>query len=205
MSTLGFPGGGSAGAGGAGKPGGPTAAEERPEVVRYVIVAWAIMLSGELVRLMVDVALSLADPASLKEEARKAAKRVGEPASENLVNLSAYLSVGVAAMFSLLLLLVMVWALTAYAQRKKWAETARRMLAVLSGFFALRMLMVFMVVPSAYGGPTALLATGGVVQIIIGVVGVCAIMFATQDEARKWSEPADEAKGSHNRHTPSSI
>lgn len=163
--------------------------EKAPETVRYLTIAWVIMLSGELARQMLDVTMALVDPSALKANAKQAAERMNEPPPESVVTFSAYASIILVAFIGLAFLAVLAAALTMYAKRKKRADTARRLLMFFSGYFALRMLMVFMVAPAA-SIPMALFGLSGVVQIIVGTSGICGILFATQDEARKW--PARE-------------
>ena len=177
-----------------------------PEAVRYLLLAWAVMIGAELVHQLFGVAMALLDPTALMESAREANKSVGgaEAVSDDQVKLIVYIAIVLMGLFALAVVLLLALALKAIARRKKWAQNATMLLMVFSGFFLLRMITVFLVVGANTDGiPTAVVALDGIIQIIAGVAGICGLIFAQQDEAKKWIAKQD-AKGGRGHHNDSS-
>ena len=116
--------------------------------------------------------------------------------------LLAYASVGIAALFALAIVVVLAIAVRAVAKQASWAENALKLLMVFGGYFALRVMLIFAVPVSGSAVPTPLIALDGAMQIIAGVAGVCAIVFATQDEVRKWTAKPNTSKDAKTPHGP---
>ncbi|WKK60792.1 hypothetical protein QYQ98_07030 [Corynebacterium sp. P3-F1] len=198
------PGGGPAQARtGAGR--NPTDPNQPPETVRYLLFAWAVMLGGELIHQLFSIAMAFLNPSALMESAREANKTVGGDAVPNdQISLIVYASITLMGLFMLAFVLLLAAALNAVARQKKWADNAVRLLMVFSAFFVLRMITVFLVVGASTNEiPTAVVALDGVIQIITGVAAICGLIFASQDEAKKWSAKQD-AKGGRGNHNDSS-
>lgn len=177
-----------------------------PEAVRYLLFAWAVMIGAELVHQLFGLAMALLDPSALMESAREANKTVGggEAVGDDQVKLIVYIAIALMGLFALAVVLVLALALKAVAQQKKWSKNAALLLTVFSCYFLLRMITVFLVVGANSSGiPTAVVALDGVIQIIAGVAGICALIFAQQDDAKKWTAKQD-AKGGQGDHNDSS-
>lgn len=184
------------------RPTPATADGGTPETVRYLLLAWVIMLGGELVHQLFSIAMPLIDPSPLIESARETGKTMSRDVPEEQVRLVAYVSIAMLALLSLTVILVLAIALAAVAKKKSWAEGARRLLVVFSAYFALRLVTVFALVPAGEV-PTAVIAMDGVIQILAGVAGLCAIIFASQDEVKRWT--AHEGKGHNDPHDSTST
>lgn len=177
-----------------------------PEAVRYLLLAWAVMIGAELVHQLFGVAMALLDPTALMESAREANKTVGggEAVGDDQVKLIVYVAIALMGLFALAVVAVLALALKAVARQKKWTKNAAMLLTVFSIYFLLRMITVFLVVGANSGGiPTAVVALDGVIQIIAGVAGICALIFAQRDDAKKWTAKED-AKGGRGHHNDSS-
>lgn len=170
-----------------------------PEAVRYFLLAIAVVIGGEFVHQMFTVAMTLIDPSTLLDAARDAGKSTGgaEAITENQMRVVAYLSVAVFAGFALIIVAVLGLAAWAVAKQKSWANNARGLLTVFSVFFALRMVTVFFAVPAGSAVPVAVVALDGVVQIITGVAGICAAIFANNDDTKKWTAKGAKGGGEH--------
>lgn len=177
-----------------------------PEAVRYLLFAWAVMIGAELVHQLFGLAMAVIDPSALMESAREANKTVGggEAVGDDQVKLIVYVAIALMGLFALGVVLVLALALKAVARQKKWSTNAAMLLTVFSCYFLLRMITVFLVVGANSDGiPTAVVALDGIIQIIAGVAGVCALIFAQQDDAKKWTAK-DDAKGGRGHHNDSS-
>ncbi|WP_297849991.1 hypothetical protein [uncultured Corynebacterium sp.] len=178
-----------------------------PETVRYLLLAWVIMLGGELVHQLFGVVMGMLNPSRMMEAAREANKSVGSDAiGDDQVKFIVYVALGLMAVFTLAVVFVLVLALKAVAQQKGWARNALMLLVVFSVFFAMRMLTVVLVGGAATDGvPTAVVALDGVIQIIAGVAAVCGLIFASQEETKKWTaKPESGANGARRDHNDSS-
>lgn len=189
------------------KPGKPGNGDgERPEALRYLLFAWAIMVGGELVHQLFGVAVALFDPSALMQSAREANKSIGgEAVTEDQVKLIVYVSIVLMGLFALAVVLLLALALKAVAERKTWVRNAAMLLVVFSVFFVLRMVTVFLVVgANTEGVPTAVVALDGVIQIIAGVAAVCGLIFAYQDDVKRWTAKRDakDGRGNHNDSHP---
>lgn len=184
--------------------------KQLPETVRYLLLAWTIMIGGELVHQLFSMVVAMLDPSVLMESAREANESVGgEAVGDDQVMLIVYAALALMGLFTLAVVFVLAMALRAVAQQKNWARNAFMLLVVFSVFFALRLITVFLVVGATTAGvPTAVVALDGVVQIIAGAAAVCGLIFASQDETKKWvSKPqapsgAEGARGDHNESSP---
>ena len=134
-----------------------------PEAVRYMLTCWAVMIGGELLHQIMAVVASVVDPSALREVAKERAKNSDGEVSDALMNASVYGSIFIMAVLQLGVILLFVFALRAVQKQAKWAENARRLLQIFSGFFALRMLTLFMMAPASTALPTAFFATTGVI------------------------------------------
>lgn len=161
--------------------------DQRPEAVRYLLVTWVVMIGAELLHQLFSIAMPLLDPSALFESAREASKGMPQEVSEGQVKLVAYTSISIMALLSLLIVALLGLALRAVAAQKKWANSARTLLMVFSVFFALRMLTVFLINPAGMDVPTAVIGADGVLQIAAGVAAICALIFANQDDVKKWT------------------
>lgn len=176
-----------------------------PEAVRYLLFAWAVMLGAELVHQLFSLSMAFLNPSALTESAREANKSVGgEAVPDDQIKLIVYAAIALMGLFMLAFVLLLAVALNAIARRKNWANNAAMLLTVFSAFFIMRMITVFLVVgANTEGIPTAVVALDGVIQIIAGVAAVCGLIFASQDEAKKWTAKQD-AKGGPGNHNDSS-
>lgn len=176
-----------------------------PETVRYLLFAWVVMLGGELVHQLFSLAMAFLDPSALTESAREANKSVGgEAIPDDQITLLVYVTIGLMGLFMLAFVLLLAVALKAVANRKSWAKNAVVLLSVFSAFFVLRMVTVFPVVGAGTQGiPTAVVALDGIIQIIAGVAAICGLIFANQEETKKWTA-AQDAKGGRGNHNDSS-
>ena len=159
-----------------------------PEGVRYFLTAVSIMLGAELLHQILNLVMVLIDPSELMKSAREANKGSGRDVSDQQITTVAYTTVIIMALLSLVVLIVLAMAVKAVARQKEWASNARVLLMVFSVFFGLRLLTVF--VATAVSGsavPTAVIAVDGIIQIIAGVAGICAVIFASQDDVHKWT------------------
>lgn len=156
------------------------------EAVRYMLAAWAIMIGGELVHQLLVVASVVIDPSALRESAKDQAK--GEELSDAMINAGIYGSIVVMALIQLLIIGLFVVALKALQKQKKWAPNARRLLQIFSVFFALRMLTLFAMTPASTAVPMVLYGLDGVVQIILGVAGICGIVYSADKASVAWAE-----------------
>lgn len=166
-----------------------------PEGVRYFLTAVSIMLGAELLHQILNLVMVLIDPSELMKSAREANKGSGQDVSEQQITTVAYTTVIIMALLSLVVLIILAMAVKAVARQKGWAGNARVLLMVFSVFFGLRLLTVF--VATAVSGsavPTAVIAIDGIIQISAGVAGICAVIFATQDDVHKWTA-SDNASG----------
>nr|VDG62228.1 Uncharacterised protein [Streptococcus thermophilus] len=161
--------------------------DTRPETVRYLLVTWVVMIGAELLHQLFTIAMPLLDPSALFESAREASKTMPQAVTEGQVKLVAYASISIMALLSLMIVALLAVALRAVATQKKWANNARTLLMAFSVFFALRMLTVFLVNPAGMDVPTAVIGADGVLQIAAGVAAICALIFASQEDAKKWT------------------
>lgn len=160
-----------------------------PEAVRYMLTCWAVMIGGELLHQIMAVVASVVDPSALREVAKERAKNSDGEVSDALMNASVYGSIFIMAVIQLGVILLFVFALRAVQKQAKWAENARRLLQIFSGFFALRMLTLFMMAPASTALPTAFFGTDGVVQIILAVAGILGIVYSLDKAAVAWTKP----------------
>lgn len=160
----------------------------QPETMRYLVGAWSVMLLGEFAHQLLNAIGLVLDPATLKQAAADAAKARGEEVSDALITVSTYVSITMMSLFQLLIIVLLVVALRAVAGRKKWSDTARRLLTVFSIFFIIRTALV-MLAPTAVSGatqlPLAFAAALGITQIIVGVAGACGLFYASRKEVRE--------------------
>lgn len=182
----------------------PAAAEEpgKPEAVRLFVLTAIVMLCGEVIHQMFSVAAVLLDPSAMIEQAKQARPSAAKEVGDANMMLLAYASVGIAALFALAIVVVLAIAVRAVAKQASWAENALKSLMVFGGYFALRVMLIFAVPVSGSAVPTPLIALDGAMQIIAGVAGVCAIVFATQDEVRKWTAKPNTSKDAKTPHGP---
>lgn len=160
-----------------------------PEAVRYMLAAWTVMIGGELLHQIFAVAASVIDPSALREVAKERVTKGDGEVSEALMNASVYGSIFIMALLQLGVILLFVFALRAVQKQAKWAENARRLLQIFSVFFALRMLMLFMMVPASTAVPTALFGVDGVIQIVLGVAGVMGVIYSVDKDSVAWTKP----------------
>ncbi|MHC2850497.1 hypothetical protein ACUXOC_001970 [Corynebacterium mucifaciens] len=178
----------------------PEAVEKRggsgmPEAVRYMLTCWAVMIGGELLHQIMTVIASVLDPSALREVARERAKNSDGEVSDALVNASVYGSIFLMAVLELGIIVLFVFALRAVKQQAKWAPNARRLLQVFSGYFALRMLALFMVAPASTAVPEAFFGADGVIQIILGVAGILGIVYSMDKSAVAWTKDGPGKRG----------
>lgn len=178
----------------------PEAVEKRggpgmPEAVRYMLTCWAVMIGGELLHQIMTVIASVLDPSALREVARERAKNSDGEVSDALVNASVYGSIFLMAVLELGIIVLFVFALRAVKQQAKWAPNARRLLQVFSGYFALRMLTLFMVAPASTAVPEAFFGADGVIQIILGVAGILGIVYSMDKSAVAWTKDGPGKRG----------
>jgi len=166
-----------------------------PEAVRYMLTCWAVMIGGELLHQIMTVIASVLDPSALREVARERAKNSGGEVSDALVNASVYGSIFLMAVLELGIIVLFVFALRAVKQQAKWAPNARRLLQVFSGYFALRMLALFMVAPASTAVPEAFFGADGVIQIILGVAGILGIVYSMDKSAVAWTKDGPGKQG----------
>lgn len=158
-----------------------------PETVRYLLSAWLVMVAGELLHQLLTIVMLVLDPSALRQAAKEANESMSQDVPAEQVDTAVWLSVGIMGLLTLAIVVGLAVALNAVVKQKSWAEGARGMLMAFSVFFALRVVVVFMsTVQSGTGVPTAVIAADGILQILIGVAAVCALVFASQDEAKKW-------------------
>ncbi|WP_342318947.1 hypothetical protein [Corynebacterium mayonis] len=166
--------------------------KKRPEVLRLFLACSTVMLGAELIHQIFGVAALLVDPSALRESALEAARRSGEQVSDTMVNLSVYTSVAMMLGFQLLIIGLLSFAVRAVSRRSGWADKALRLLQFFSGFFALRILFLFVLTPESAAVPVALLAADGVTQIIAGAAGACAFVYSMRDEVQKFVHAPSE-------------
>ena len=166
-----------------------------PEAVRYMLTCWAVMIGGELLHQIMAVVASVVDPSALREVAKERAKNSDGEVSDALMNASVYGSIFIMAVLQLGVILLFVFALRAVQKQAKWAENARRLLQIFSGFFALRMLTLFMMAPASTALPTAFFGTDGVIQIILAVAGILGIVYSMDKAAVAWTKPKGGKSG----------
>lgn len=166
-----------------------------PEAVRYMLTCWAVMIGGELLHQIMAVVASVVDPSALREVAKERAKNSDGEVSDALMNASVYGSIFIMAVLQLGVILLFVFALRAVKQKAKWAPNALRLLQIFSGFFALRMLTLFMMVPASTSLPTAFFGADGVIQIILGVAGILGIVYSVDKDAVAWTKTGPDKPG----------
>lgn len=182
----------------------PEAVDKRkgsmPEAVRYMLTCWAVMIGGEVVHQIFAVVSSIIDPSALKEVAKERANNGDGEVSDALMNASVYGSIFLMALLQLGVIVLFAFALRAVRKQAKWAENARRLLQIFSGFFALRMLTLFMMAPASTAVPMALFGVDGVVQIVLGVAGVMGIIYSVDKDAVAWTKPKTGKPGTGAAH-----
>lgn len=163
-----------------------------PEAVRLMLSCWAVMIAGELLHQILVVVSTALDPAALREAARETAKSRGGEVSDGLVNATVYGSIFVMALLQLAVLVLLAFALRTVKENGSWARNARRLLQIFGGFFGLRMLSLFFMLPSSTTLPVAFYAFDGVIQIILGVAGVMGLIYAMDKDAVAWTDRAQK-------------
>lgn len=176
----------------------PADSHEKPEAVRLFVLTAVVMLCGELMHQLFSIAVALLDPSALVEQAKQSRPSAAKEIGEANVTLLAYASIAIAALFALIIVLVLAIALRAVSKQASWASNAMKLLMVFGGYFALRVMLIFAIPASGSAVPTPVIALDGIMQIIAGVAGVCAIFFATQDETRKWVTKPGKSNSAHN-------
>lgn len=166
-------------------PGGGKNTNTLPEPVRYLLGCLCVMLGGEVVHLILSVSAVVVDPSQLRESARQAAEAAGEEISDATITLAMYGSVATAALFQLLIIVLLGFAAHAVVKQASWGQAALRLLQFFGVFFAIRAILLFFLSPSSTTVPVALFAVDGVVQIIVGAAGACAVAYAMQDKVRE--------------------
>ncbi len=164
-----------------------------PEPVRLMLLSWAIMIAGELLHQALTVIAVAIDPAPLREAAKAGTK--GEEVSDAVLNTGVYTSIVVMALVQLLFVLLLVVALRAVKNKATWAQNARRLLQVFAAYFGFRILTLFVTVPAATSLPVAFYGVDGVIQIILGVAGICGIVYSADKESVNWTEPSGPNSG----------
>lgn len=160
----------------------------RPEAVQLAIGAWALALLGELIHQILQIVMSLIDPAELLAVARESAD---EGMSETAINLSVYGSIVIMALINVLILIGLTVALRFYATRHRLADGARRLLMVFSLYFALRGLLVFVAGTAGPGVPVWLMLIDGSLQLLVAVAAILGLVFSGREESMKYITPAD--------------
>lgn len=173
--------------------------DKRPESLRYLLGAWAVMVFTELAHQVLNAIAHVADPSALKQAAREAARARGQEVSDDLISLSAYTSIAMMTLVQVGIIALLAVALRAVSQRKKWATGARQLLTVFSVFFAIR-LVVVMLAPSAASAqlPIALASVLGVAQIVVGVAAACGLVYASRQDVKEWLPGHGNKRGKDN-------
>ncbi|SDS55648.1 hypothetical protein [Corynebacterium timonense] len=166
--------------------GGGAGSKKLPEPVRYLLGCLGVMLGGELVHQILSVIAIVVDPSRLRESARQAARSSNEALTEELLNATVYSSVALMAVFQLIVLILLAVAARAVATRATWAPSALRLLQFFGVFFAIRAVFLFFVSPDSTTVPIALYAVDGIVQIVIGTAGACAVAYAMQGKVHEY-------------------
>ena len=96
------------------------------------------------------------------------------------------------ALLQLAVLVLLAFALRTVKENGSWARNARRLLQIFGGFFGLRMLSLFFMLPSSTTLPVAFYAFDGVIQIILGVAGVMGLIYAMDKDAVAWTDRAQK-------------
>lgn len=164
-----------------------------PESVRLMLASWAIMIAGELLHQALTVIAVAIDPSPLREAAKMRAK--GEELTDAALNTGVYASVVVMALIQLTFVLLLAMALRAIKNKASWSLNARRLLQVFAGYFAIRVLALFATVPSASTLPVAFYGVDGAIQIILGVAGICGIVYSADKESVNWTGSGPKSGG----------
>ncbi|MDO5512159.1 hypothetical protein [Corynebacterium sp.] len=168
--------------------------EKKPEVVRLMLLLFAVAVGGEMLHQILSITIGLMDPSALVAAAKdtmsaEQAAEITDGALRATVTASILLTggVGIAIMGLLAFMLILIH------RRSKFAPLARRMLLVFGFYFGFRILMLFMATPGGVDVPVAMYLIDGAVQILVGVAAVMGLIFSFREETLKWTGEMDSA------------
>lgn len=166
--------------------------QKKPEVVRLMLLLFAVAVGGEVLHQILSITIGLMDPSALFAAAKETmsaeqAAQISDGALRATVIASILVTggIGIAVMGLLAFMLALIH------RRSKFAGLARRMLLVFGFYFGFRILMLFMATPGGNGVPVAMYLVDGSIQIIVGVAAVLGLIFSFREEVLKWTGEID--------------
>lgn len=162
-----------------------------PETVVLAVKVWAVALALEVIHQVLNVAMGIANRF---ETAHEVGNRVSEsqpqplpePRMVELMVVFTNIALGVV---SLCIVGVLCWMVITLNRKGRFVGFARRGLTYFGFYLGLRGLIAFAASPVG-SVPLALFAIDGSLRIIIGVIGVVAVILCSKDETITWSGEA---------------
>lgn len=173
----------------------PEASEaKRPETVQLLLQVWLAVVILEVVHQLLGGGLTLFNREALLGAARTTAQEAGENLPDAVIEMTAYGSLVLSTVISLIIIAILAWMLRVLAKNTKRAATARRLWFVFSIYFAMRLLLVFIATPAGSDAPDWLFLIDGAIQILIGVAAITGIIFCTRQETLDYTGELEQMR-----------
>ncbi|GAB3708429.1 hypothetical protein [Corynebacterium nasicanis] len=168
--------------------------EKKPEVVRLMLLLFAVAVGGEILHQILSITIGLMDPSGLYAAAKETmSAEQAEQISEGALRATVIASILAAGGFGIAVMGLLAFMLVLIHRRSKYAGMARRMLLVFGFYFAFRILMLFAATPGGTRVPVAMYLVDGSVQILVGVAAVLGLVFSFREETFRWTGEIDSS------------
>ncbi|AKE40486.1 hypothetical membrane protein [Corynebacterium kutscheri] len=163
-----------------------TSTTKLPEKLMFLWQVWMVFLILELVHQILNIAMSIGTMDEIKFALASNLKDSGyQDAGDNLIALAAWLSIGLAFAFSVVILIIAFFLGRRMRHGGMKAVTPRLFMLILSYYMIFRGLLVFVVEPTN-SLHIAYYAVDGVLQLIIAVVSSVIVYVLSTKEILAW-------------------
>ncbi|AZA10114.1 hypothetical protein [Corynebacterium pseudopelargi] len=161
---------------------------QRPEPLRFALRCWWVVVAAEIIHQITNFIIALLTRGQLRNEI---ASSQSQELSPKLLDAATIMALAGITGLSLIIVGIIAWLVYTLGRAEKRAPIARRVLGYFAIYFALRAGLLFSMQPQG-GIDVAYYAIDGCLQMLIGVLGLLAIYFASRPESVEFIEGKKE-------------